>query len=102
MMDFSSILNWIATVVADVLAWLLKLVLWVPRKIFSLFVDAILYLLSLIPDPGMSAAVSYVSALASSSGLSYFLELGQINIGLPLVIGAYIARFLIRRLPFIG
>lgn len=35
-------------------------------------------------------------------GILYFMEVFQIHVGIPLLLGAYVARFTIRRLPFIG
>lgn len=37
-----------------------------------------------------------------SAGTWYFLDLFAFDVGLPLVISAYVSRFLIRRIPFIG
>lgn len=35
-------------------------------------------------------------------GLLYFLTVFQFHVGIPLVLGAYVSRFAIRRLPVIG
>lgn len=35
-------------------------------------------------------------------GILYFMEVFQIHVGIPLLLGAHVARFTIRRLPFIG
>lgn len=46
---------------------------------------------------------SLTSAFAGlPSGVVYFLDFFQVPFGLPLLISAYIARFLIRRMPVIG
>lgn len=37
-----------------------------------------------------------------SSGFWYFADLTGVNYGLPLVISAYVSRFIIRRIPFIN
>lgn len=39
---------------------------------------------------------------ALPDGLIFFLEVFEFDIGLPLIIGGFVARFTIRRLPFIG
>jgi len=58
-------------------------------------------------------AVKFLSGFIDSSNLSnafsalppgvwYFLDLFRLDFGLPIVIAAFVARFLIRRLPVIG
>lgn len=37
-----------------------------------------------------------------SAGMWYFLDLFAFNVGLPMVISAYVTRFIIRRIPLIG
>jgi hypothetical protein len=49
---------------------------------------------------GNTNLVNFVNSLPS--GVLYFLELSQIQYGLPLVVGAYLARFAVRRIPFFG
>ena len=49
---------------------------------------------------GTGGLTSVFSAIPS--GIWYFLDMAQIGYGLPLVISAYVSRFLIRRLPVIG
>lgn len=36
------------------------------------------------------------------SGMWYFLDLFRFDVGIPMILSAYGARFLIRRIPFIG
>tara|TARA_B100000530_G_C15933271_1_gene477902 strand:- start:1268 stop:1561 length:294 start_codon:yes stop_codon:yes gene_type:complete len=35
-------------------------------------------------------------------GLLYFLSVFQVHVGIPLMLAAFVARFAIRRIPFIG
>lgn len=58
---------------------------------------AIGYLGSFINPNGLGSAFSVVSP-----GVWFFLDFFQLGYGLPLVISAYVSRFLIRRLPVIG
>lgn len=58
---------------------------------------AIGYLGGFINPGGLTSAFGAVSP-----GVWYFLDFFQLGYGLPLVLSAYIARFLIRRLPLIG
>lgn len=58
---------------------------------------AIAYLGNFINPGGLTSAFSAVGP-----GVWFFLDFFQLGYGLPLVISAYVARFLIRRLPVIG
>lgn len=52
------------------------------------------------PYIGTGSLSSAFSGLGS--GVWYFVDFFNVSYGLPLVISAYVARFLIRRLPLIG
>lgn len=54
----------------------------------------------LSPYIGTSALTSAFGALGP--GVWYFLDFFNLSYGLPLLISAFVARFLIRRLPVIG
>ncbi|MDZ4255489.1 MAG: DUF2523 family protein [Sulfuritalea sp.] len=58
---------------------------------------AVAYLGNFINPGGLTGAFS-----AIGPGVWFFLDFFQLGYGVPLVISAYVARFLIRRLPFIG
>lgn len=58
---------------------------------------AIAYLGGFINTSGLSSAFSAVSP-----GVWFFLDFFQLGYGIPLLISAWVARFLIRRLPVIG
>lgn len=87
-----------------IISWLLREVI-VKFVVFSaifalvafLVPYAIGYLGDFISPGGFTGAFSGLS-----SGLWWFLDLFRVDYGLPLAISAYIARFLIRRLPVIG
>lgn len=112
-MDFSTILSWFSRAFHYIAQWLyiafLRVEDWVidfatylPKVLYSSFVDLVLYIIGLLPDSGLSSAVSYLTSISGYSGLAYFLGLAQFDIGLPLILGAYVIRFLIRRIPIIG
>jgi Protein of unknown function (DUF2523) len=50
-----------------------------------------------ISTAGLSSAFSGID-----SGVWWFLDFFALDYGIPLIISAYVARFLIRRLPLIG
>lgn len=55
------------------------------------------YLGNFINPGGLSSAFSAIPA-----GVWFFWDVFQFDVGVPLVISAYVARFSIRRLPFVG
>lgn len=54
----------------------------------------------LVPHIGTASLNSAFSTV--SPGVWYFLDFFGLSAGLPLIISAFVARFLIRRLPVIG
>lgn len=58
---------------------------------------AVAYLGSFINPGGLTSAFSGVSP-----GVWFFLDFFQLGYGVPLLISAWVSRFLIRRLPIIG
>ena len=92
-MIFTAALAWIMRSV------LLKATLYI--LIFSLVVllggVAVGYLTPYINTGVLNGAFASIPA-----GAWYFMDILQMNYGLPLIIGAWVARFLIRRLPIIG
>jgi hypothetical protein len=92
-------------------AILWAVVSWLLREVIIKFVifTAMVCLISFL----VPYAVEYVKpflvgqALTSAfdnlpSGIWYFLDYFRVDFGLPVLISAYIARFMIRRLPIIG
>jgi len=85
------------------LAWLVRSVLVKFVIFFALFfvvTEFVSVLVSqLLPsgDGGLAAAFS-----AQYSSVWYFLDLFQIPLGVPLVLSAYVTRFIVRRIPIIG
>lgn len=86
----------------DFAQWLLDLLLWVPRQVFSAIVAAFAALLNAIPVPDFVADLgpAFTSLFAGTTG--YFLDLMQLPYGIGVVSSAYVLRFLIRRIPVIG
>lgn len=89
---------------APVITWLIRDVVvkfLVFTAIFALIAflvpKAIGYLGSFINPGGLTSAFG-----AISPGVWYFLDFFQLAYGVPLLISAWVSRFLIRRLPVIG
>ncbi|MEY3218743.1 MAG: hypothetical protein RIT27_100 [Pseudomonadota bacterium] len=68
------------------------------------FVDFIItFFLELLADVlKMSELTDMISRLPFSDFLQYLLYLGAIDYGLPLLLSAYLLKFFIRRIPFVG
>jgi hypothetical protein len=84
-----------------VLAFLLRSVLVKFVFYFALYfvtTEFVAILLSLLPtSSSLNGAFSSIP-----SSVWYFLDLFQISFGLPLIISAFVTRFMIRRIPIIG
>lgn len=80
---------------------LVNVLLYIPRQIWSYMVDAVLYLLNLVP-PFITDTHTISQVLSAGGGLGYFLDLAAADYGFPLMIGALVARFVLRRIPLIG
>ncbi len=82
-------------------AYLLSLLLFVPRTLFSEMVDILLSISdwfgALIPIESLTGVLSNIPP-----GVLWFASILDLNFALPTVLGAYAVRFLIRRLPVIG
>ena len=79
---------------------------WVVEEIKALFswlwesiLMALISLLSYIPVPDWLSSANTTS-LPSSVG--WMVGLFELQFGLSVIVSAYVARFLIRRLPFVG
>jgi hypothetical protein len=80
---------------------LTEMFLYIPRKVFSWLMDGLASILESIPVP------SWLSGLDSSSlsipgEVMYWLAPFQLEFGVSAIVGAYMVRFIIRRIPFIG
>lgn len=89
------------------LSWLLN---WIFRTVIIKFVilTCIWSVISWIASEVLSKLdISPLTNLQStlgglSNGILYFLGLFRLDVGLPLMMGAMLTKFLIRRIPFIG
>lgn len=77
---------------------LIDILLYVPRIIFSAFVDALIFLFNAIPVPEFIQNLNFSGLDASA----YFLDAISFSYGIAIVLSALIARFLLRRIPLIG
>ena len=82
-------------------SWLVNLLLWLPRKLFSQLGEGFVELISSIPVPDFVSQADYAFA-SLPSGVVYAISFFRVPEGLAMIISAYILRFIIRRIPFFG
>lgn len=81
--------------------WLMDLLLFIPRQVFQWFTDVLAGAVEAIPVPDfMTSGGSMFMSIAPE--VWFFASMGQFDVGVPMVVGAYVARFALRRIPFIG
>lgn len=78
----------------------IDIVLFIPRWLFSLVVDVLEMFLSWIPAIDMIDPSSAASGLGSD--VLYFTTVMEVPYGLAAALSALLARFILRRIPFIG
>lgn len=77
------------------------MLMWVPRELYSLLLDGLLAVINAIPVPAWAANVaSYAAGI--SSDVMYWVAPFQIGTGISIIMSAYVIRFTIRRIPFVG
>lgn len=77
---------------------LIDIFLWIPRQIFSAFVDGLIFLFNLIPVPDFLSNMD----LSGLSAIGWWLGVFEIPLGMSIVMSALLARFILRRVPLIG
>jgi len=85
----------------EVLKWLLDLVLWVPREIYAELMESVLGLLQEL-DTGEGVQLMSSSYGELDGFIRYVIAGLNLEYGLSILFGAYVIRFLIRRIPVIG
>lgn len=93
--------DWLKEQLTAILQWLFDVFMWLPKKVWELFVDITVAALNAIPVPDWLAGLS-ASFAGLPPGVAFFLQALQLPTGLAMVGSAYLLRFLIRRLPVIG
>lgn len=87
--------------IGDVIGWVVDFFQWIAIKIALMVFEAIIAVLSLIPVPEWFAGLS-TNIGNLSGGVLFFIAPFQFGTGIAWVVGAYVLRFLIRRLPVVG
>lgn len=94
-------LDWLKGWLNDFLGWLLELLQWIPKKVFSVAMDGIAKFFEAIPVPGfVTDAQGYFNQIAGQ--IIYFGDMFQLSFGFKVMFAALLARFILRRIPIIG
>jgi len=84
-----------------VLGWVFRSVLVKFVLYFGLFFITTEFLQEVLPLlPGASSLTSAFSSI--SPGMWWIMDMMQFSTGVPMVISAYLTRFILRRIPIIG
>lgn len=96
-----SIINWLKETLASLLDWVLQVLLWAPKKVWSLILDGLASVIEGLPVPDFVAqAGSFFGNIPGS--VVYFFQFFAVAEGLAMVSLALILRFALRRIPLIG
>ncbi|MCC4284374.1 DUF2523 domain-containing protein [Marinobacter salarius] len=79
---------------------LIDIILWAPRMLFSWLIDAVEHMMGWLPEIQVVDVESIFNGLGGQ--MLYFLTMFEFSYGLTAVMTALIARFVLRRIPFIG
>lgn len=98
---FDSIKFWLSEKFNEILEWLKEFFLWIPRKIWAEILDAFAGFFESLPVPEFIIQAS--SAFAGISGnILFFAQMFAVGEGITMILGAYVLRFVLRRIPLIG
>lgn len=93
----SDFAGWLLGIINSVIQFLID----IPLKIMEWIWNAFIALLDLIPIGSyLNQSAGLFSSLPSS--VWFFMNMFQIKFGITTILGAYLIRFLIRRIPGIG
>ena len=93
--------NWIVEYLSNALQWIYDLIRLIPQYSFSLLIDGAISFLNWIPVPDfVYMAAGFMQSIPPE--VTWFLSVAKFNEGLLMVMGAYILRFITRRIPLIG
>lgn len=93
--------NWVVEYLSNAMQWIYDLATNIPELVFSWFVDGALAFIKWIPVPDFVREAARSMQFIPPE-VSWFLSVAKFNEGLLMVMGAYILRFITRRIPLIG
>lgn len=87
--------------ISSVLQWLKDLVEYAALHIWKLLLSGLASVIEAIPVPSFFSQAGDLLGSVPATVL-YWVSFLHADFGIPLVLGAYLLRWLIRRIPFIG
>jgi hypothetical protein len=98
---FDSIKEWFREVIQDCLDWFLDVFKWIGEHVYSGLLDGLATLIENIPAPSFIAqAKTFFGNIPSI--VVFFFQYFAIAEGIGFIVAALLARFILRRIPFIG
>ncbi|MOA27543.1 hypothetical protein D3C78_1484260 [compost metagenome] len=99
--QLKALLDWCLALFTGFLEWLLELVEWIPKSIWSALLDGLASILEALPVPDfMAQAGGFFGNLPTT--VVYFLQFFAVAEGIGFILSALLLRFLLRRIPLIG
>lgn len=83
-----------------ILEWVVEFVVWAFHTIYELLLEGLVIAFEAIPVPDWLVGADPFAGI--DPGVVFFLEAFEIPSGITIILGAYLVRFLVRRLPVIG
>lgn len=84
----------------EIVEWVVDFVVWAALSIYELFLEGVLAVLELLPVPDWLTGADPFASI--DPGVVFFVDALRLPEGIAIVVGAYLIRFLIRRIPGIG
>lgn len=94
-------MDWLKGWLDKLTQWFFDLMQWLPKKIYSLVMDGLASFFESIPVPSFMSQAG--GAFAGIPGnVLWFASTFELAFGVSVVLLALVARFILRRIPFIG
>lgn len=94
-------LDWLMSWINDLVDWFVKWAEWLPKKLYSVVMEALASFINAIPVPAFFTDASGAFSSIPSSVL-WFASSLELGYGVTVVLSAYALRLVLRRIPFIG
>lgn len=93
--------DWVKEYYDIFVEWLKDLLLWIPRKVFSEFLEQLAEIITGIPAPDFMLQAKSLLA-QTPPAITWALDLAQFNWGISLCMSAFALRYTYSKIPFFG
>jgi hypothetical protein len=107
--SYSSILQWLNGFISSIIDWFVDAFMWPVNKLAQVMSDAGIWAIDGLNSCCSETVTTFTTSWAAfnnftagSGSMAYFTNTLNLGLGLKMCFSAYLARFLLRRLPFIG